>query len=82
MRTRPFPDQSPLVYHVDGDAHGGARLHDVEMLLLDGEFDVLHVVVVAFQALDDVHDLFVDGSAPVPRIEHGGVAMRNCLYGS
>ena len=50
-----------LVHHVDGDAEGGggaalagAALQHVELFFLDGEFEVLHVLVVLFERLADL----------------------------
>ena len=55
-----------LVRHVDGDLHGGrrrplagARLEHVERAALDRELEVLHVAVVALEALGDLLELRV-----------------------
>ncbi len=61
LRDEAFAD------HVDGDADGGqagalaiAGLQHVELAILDGELEVLHVAVVLFQAPGDVAELLVD----------------------
>ena len=53
--------------HVDGDLDGGeggaladAALEHVQLALLDGELDVLHVVVVLLERLADLVELAVD----------------------
>ncbi len=56
----------PLLHHVDGDLHRGpggalavAGLQHVELALLDGELDVLHVAVVVLEDAADLHQLLV-----------------------
>ena len=60
----------PSSHHVDGDAHGGeagalavAALQHVELALLDGELDVLHVAVVLLERAAHLHELLVDSPA-------------------
>ncbi len=55
-----------LVHHLDGDAHAGeagalavAALKHEQLLVLDGELDVLHVLVVLFELLADFVELLV-----------------------
>src|SRR5439155_592351 len=60
-----------LAHEVHGHAHrgggpalAGACLQEVELALLDGELDVLHVLVVALEAIGDVEQLVVDRGHP------------------
>src|SRR5438034_333533 len=60
-----------LAHEVHGHAHrgggralAGACLQEVEPALLDGELDVLHVLVVALEAIGDVEQLVVDRGHP------------------
>lgn len=60
-----------LADHLDGDAHrglrgalSGARLQDVERPVLDGELDVLHVRVVAFEHLQRFRNVNYYRSSP------------------
>ncbi len=62
-----FLRDEALVDHVDGDADSGqagalavTRLQHVELAILDGELEVLHVAVVLFQAAGDGAQLLVD----------------------
>ncbi len=55
-----------LVHHLDGDAHAGeagalaaAALEHVQLAVLNGELDVLHVLVVLLQLLADLQKLLV-----------------------
>ncbi len=57
----------PFFDHLDGNADGGtagalavAGLQHVELAILDGEFEVLHVAVVLLQAGGDLAQLVVD----------------------
>ena len=57
----------PSLDHVDGDADGGqagalavAGLQHVELAILDGELEVLHVAVVLFHLAGDGAQLLVD----------------------
>ena len=59
--------EQPLADGVDREAHRGlrgalgvARLEHVEAPLLDGELRVLHVLVVALERAQDLHQLRVD----------------------
>src|SRR5690349_15308107 len=61
-------DAQPLRLHeLDGDAQrglaaslSGSRLQEVELPLLDGELDVLHVVEVIFETMRDAQELAVE----------------------
>ncbi len=62
-----FLRDEPLAHHVDGDAHGGqagafavARLQHVELAILNGELEVLHVAIVFFHLARDVAQMLVD----------------------
>ena len=62
-----FLGDQAFVHHIDREAHGGeagalavARLQHPELALLDGELDVLHVVVVLLEHLADLVELLVD----------------------
>ena len=55
-----------LIHEIAGDLQSGlggplavAGLEHVELLILDGELHVLHVVIVGFQLAADVHELLV-----------------------
>ena len=55
-----------LVHHLDGDAYAGeagalavAALEHEQLLVLDGELDVLHLLVVLLELLADVEQLLV-----------------------
>jgi hypothetical protein len=55
-----------LVHHVDGDLEGGrgealagAALEHVELLVLDGELEVLHLLEVLLEGLPDLAELLV-----------------------
>ena len=55
-----FLGDEAFAHHVDGDANGGeagalaiAGLQHVELAILDGELEVLHVAVVLFQLPGD-----------------------------
>ena len=61
-----------LVHEIPGHLHrgargslAGARLQQVEGAVLYGEFDVLHVLVVPFQAPGDLEDLVIDRRHPL-----------------
>ena len=63
---RLFLGDQLLVDHLHRDAHAGeagalpvAALQHVELLVLDGELDVLHVLVVLLELLADVEQLLV-----------------------
>ena len=56
-----------FAHHVDGDANRGqagalavARLQHVELAILDGELEILHVAIVLFHAPRDVLQLLVN----------------------
>ena len=58
---------SPSLDHLDGDPDGGGPgplagpgLEHVEGAVLDGELDVLHLLVVRLELLADAHELLVD----------------------
>ncbi len=54
--------------HLDGGARGalaGTRLQEIELALLHGELDVLHVLVMPLQAAGDLEDLVVDRRHPL-----------------
>ena len=61
-----FLGDQALVHHVHGDAHGRrtgalavARLQHVELAVLDGELEILHVAIVLLQAGGDFAELLV-----------------------
>ena len=71
VRVLDHPDggarvDQPLAHEVDGDLHRAgagafprARLEHVQLALLHGELDVLHVLVVLLQQLRVAHQVFV-----------------------
>ncbi len=67
-RNRFFFGDEAFVHHFDGDANRGgagalaaAALQDEQLVLFDGELDVLHVLVVIFKALGVGDEFVVDG---------------------
>src|SRR5438270_660017 len=66
--TQALPTPNATTAACDVRARGalaGAGLQEIELALLHGELDVLHVLVVALQATRDLEDLVVDRRHPL-----------------
>ncbi len=82
-----FGDQT-FLHHVDSDFKGGLRrpfagpgLQHPQLALLHREFDVLHVAVMRFQLLIDIHQLLEDPREDFFHRQRVSTGFKACLLG-